>query len=80
MYYLNLNRHRIKYEHESNHCVGDIDGSGQVDIVDILLLLALWGDANTPAADAADVNQDGHRIDVHDLLMVLRQWGGCDSP
>ncbi|MCH2152544.1 MAG: dockerin type I repeat-containing protein [Phycisphaerales bacterium] len=61
---------------ESNHCVGDIDGSGQVDIVDILLLLALWGDANTPAADAADVNQDGV-VAVDDLLIVIGSWGDC---
>ncbi len=61
---------------ESAACAADIDESGQVDVVDVLLLLALWGDADTPAADAADVNQDGI-VAVDDLLIVIGGWGPC---
>ena len=61
---------------ESAPCEADIDESGQIDIVDILLLLALWGDADTPAAEAADVNQDGV-VAVDDLLIVIGSWGDC---
>jgi hypothetical protein len=57
-------------------CIADIDESGQVDVVDVLLLLALWGNADTPAAHAADVNQDGV-VAVDDLLIVIGGWGSC---
>ena len=57
-------------------CPADIDESGQVDIVDVLLVLALWGQGGTPAGDAADVDGDG-TVAVDDLLIVIGQWGAC---
>ena len=59
-------------------CEGDVDESGQVNIVDVLLVLALWGQGGTPAGDAADINGDGS-VSVDDLLIVIGQWGGCDA-
>jgi endonuclease/exonuclease/phosphatase family metal-dependent hydrolase len=53
-------------------CSADIDGSGAVDVVDFLTLLAAWGDAGGPG----DVNGDG-TVDVLDFLQVLASWGPC---
>ncbi len=54
-------------------CVGDLDGSGSIDIVDMLALLGLWGtDPNGPP----DFNGDGD-VGIDDFLMLLGAWGGC---
>ena len=49
---------------------GDIDGNGVVDVVDLLALLAAWGEPGGPA----DINNDGI-VDVVDLLILLANWG-----
>lgn len=53
---------------------GDVNNDGVVDISDMLLVMAAWG--NCPAADAcpADLNGDGV-IDISDLMLVLDNWG-----
>ena len=61
---------------EAAPCVADVDGSGAVDVVDMLLILALWGQSGTPAADVADLDGDG-TVAIEDLLMVIGQWGEC---
>jgi hypothetical protein len=54
-------------------CEGDLDGSGSIDIVDMLALLGLWGtDPNGPP----DFNGDGD-VGIDDFLMLLGGWGGC---
>jgi hypothetical protein len=53
-------------------CPADVDGSGTVDVVDLLAVLAAWGDDGVPE----DVNGDGV-VDVLDLLDVLAAWGPC---
>jgi hypothetical protein len=53
-------------------CIGDIDGSGAVDVDDLLSLLADWGGSGGPA----DLNDDG-AINVDDLLLLLAAWGPC---
>jgi len=53
-------------------CAADVDGSGAVDVVDFLTLLAAWGDAGGPG----DVNGDG-TVDVLDFLQLLAAWGPC---
>ncbi len=54
-------------------CSSDFDGSGTVDINDLLTVVAWWGTAG-PMGDA---NGDGV-VDVEDLLTAMDQWGTCD--
>jgi hypothetical protein len=53
-------------------CAADIDGSGAVDVSDLLLVLLAWGQGPGPA----DVTGDGV-VDVLDLIAVLSAWGAC---
>ncbi|MHC4947394.1 MAG: FG-GAP-like repeat-containing protein [Planctomycetota bacterium] len=62
----NVNNNAIPDECE---VVGDLDGSGGVDVADLLLVLAWWGG---PGPDG-DANNDGI-VDVADLLLVLAEW------
>ena len=55
-------------------CVADIDGSGSVEVNDVLLLLSSWGECSPPCD--ADLNNDGS-VDVNDVLMLLSLWGKC---
>ena len=52
-------------------CGGDIDGSGAVDIDDMLAVIGGWG---TPDGD---VTGDG-ATDISDLLLVLEFFGPCE--
>jgi hypothetical protein len=51
-------------------CIGDITGDGEVDVDDVLGLIAAWG------TDGGDVDGDGH-TGVNDLLLMLEAWGAC---
>ena len=51
-------------------CVGDVDGSGEVDIADLLAIVSAWG-TDDPQGD---VNSDGI-VNVSDLLEVMADWG-----
>ena len=53
-------------------CTGDLNGDGQVDGVDLGLLLGAWGTANP----AADLNGSGN-VDGVDLGLLLGSWGAC---
>jgi len=66
-------------------CVGDVDGGGNVNVSDLLVLLADWGacpapctagTANAPDTCPADFNRDCG-INVTDLLALLAAWGAC---
>ena len=50
---------------------GDIDGDGDVDTTDLLLLLAAWGPC--PGCPE-DINGDG-AVNTADLLLLLGNWG-----
>jgi hypothetical protein len=50
---------------------GDIDGDGDVDTADLLLLLAAWGPC--PGCPE-DINGDGV-VNTVDLLLLLANWG-----
>ena len=55
-------------------CPGDVSGDGVVDVLDILAVLAAWGETGELPAD---VSGDGV-VDVLDLLAVLGDWGPCE--
>jgi len=56
-----------------NICSADIDNSGEVNVTDLLAVIASWG-----ACDmcTADINDDGF-VNVSDLLIVIASWGPC---
>lgn len=57
----------------STSCPADLNGDGVIDVSDLLLLLAAWGD---DPGQGADLNGDCV-VDVSDLLMLLSAWGDC---
>jgi hypothetical protein len=57
-------------------CMGDVVPDGDVNCLDLLLVLATWGDCPPDTGCLADVNGDGV-VDVEDLLAVLAAWGPC---
>lgn len=60
------------FEPDECQCLPDIDGTGVVDVVDVLIVIARWGGSGPEG----DVNMDG-MVDVADLLLVLDAWGSC---
>ena len=52
-------------------CPGDLNESGDVDIDDLLALLAAFG-----TGSSGDCDQDGD-TDVEDLLILISAWGEC---
>ncbi|MDY7108518.1 MAG: hypothetical protein SYC29_07755 [Planctomycetota bacterium] len=64
---------RLEYEwSELFPCTpGDVDGDGDVDTADLLLLLGAWGDC--PGCPE-DINEDGV-VNTADLLILLGNWG-----
>jgi hypothetical protein len=58
-------------------CVGDIDASGEVNVADILQLIADFGDCNGIDSCFSDLNNDG-RVNVSDLLLLIGGWGICN--
>ena len=53
-------------------CMGDTNADFNVDVLDLLYVIAAWNTSN----DLADFNDDGY-VDVMDLLMVISNWGIC---
>jgi len=53
-------------------CHGDVNGDWVVDVLDLIEVLAEWGQHSSPA----DITGDGV-VDVLDLLEVLGAWGPC---
>jgi len=53
-------------------CPADVTGDGVVDVLDLIAVLAAWGQSDVPE----DINGDGI-VDVLDLLEVLTAWGPC---
>ena len=50
---------------------GDVDGDGDVDVVDVLEAISQWGCSGTCSAD---VNND-QSVDVQDVLIILANFG-----
>ena len=55
-------------------CAADTDGTGAVDVNDLLAVLNDWG--TDGSANDTDVDGSGV-VDVNDLLAVITGWGGC---
>lgn len=53
-------------------CFADCNFDYNVDVLDLLYVIAVWG-TNNPAGD---INEDGW-VDVSDLLAVISAWGAC---
>ena len=60
------------YEYQAGACPADVTGDGVVDVLDLLAVLAAWGQGGVPE----DITGDGV-VDVLDLLEVLESWGPC---
>ena len=71
---INANLEIYKVE---NPCYEDIDGSGTVDVSDLLILIGNWGTCGECVDEIpGDVTYDDI-VDVTDLLMVVGAWGSC---
>ncbi|HRQ76773.1 MAG TPA: hypothetical protein PK098_12735 [Phycisphaerales bacterium] len=57
-------------------CPADLNGSGNVDVQDLLILLGAWGPCPKSDVCLADLNYSG-AVDVQDLLILLGAWGPC---
>jgi len=60
-------------------CEADVDGSGVVNVADLLLLIQLWGPCFNFVCGYADIAPPGgnHAVNVEDLLAVINAWGAC---
>ncbi len=52
-----------------SNCIGDVDGSGSVNVADLLAIVSVWG-TNDPTGD---VTGDG-LVNVADILAVMADW------
>lgn len=59
---------------DSSGPVGDLNGDGVVNVADLLILLAAWGQCPSKGNCPADLNGDGV-VNVADMLLLLSQWG-----
>jgi hypothetical protein len=57
-------------------CPGDVDGSGAVDVRDVVAVLAGWGPCPKSGPCPSDLDGDGV-VGERDLLTVLTSWGPC---
>ncbi len=64
---------------EGKGCEGDVDGNGQVDILDLLAVISDFGTCpDEPEECPADLDGDGF-VFVTDLLIVLQNFGPCEG-
>ena len=55
----------------SRPCPADLDNDGAVGVLDLLTLLASWGEVGVPG------DFDGDGVGILDLLTLLANWGLC---
>ncbi|MAI66241.1 MAG: hypothetical protein CMJ26_00005, partial [Phycisphaerae bacterium] len=56
----------------ASNCIGDLDGSGEVDVQDLLIMIGDWGECECES----DFDSNGE-VDVDDLLLLIGAWGVC---
>jgi hypothetical protein len=54
-------------------CAADVDGSGEVDVSDLVALMMAWGPC--PGCPE-DLDGDG-AVGISDLIEVIVSWGPC---
>ncbi len=54
--------------------LGDVDGDGNVNVLDLIDVLLCFGQPAVPDCEWEDVNGDGN-VDVLDLITVLLNFG-----
>jgi hypothetical protein len=66
------------YTPTTKPCPPDVNGSGDVDVDDLIAVILGWGtcDKPCPPACAEDTNVDCN-VDVDDLVAVILAWGDC---
>ena len=57
-------------------CPADLDGSGDIGVKDLLVLLGAWGTCPPKGDCPADFDDSGD-VGVKDLLILLGAWGPC---
>ena len=70
------NNNGIPDECEPPPCPSDLDGSGDVGVKDLLVLLGAWGPCPPKGDCPADFDNSGD-VGVKDLLFLLGNWGPC---
>ena len=55
-------------------CLGDEDGDGSVDVLDLLAVISAWGECDGDCPSDFDANGI---VDVIDLLIVFDACGAC---
>jgi subtilisin family serine protease len=62
-------------------CIGDTNGTGAVDVDDLIAVILSWGACPTPPppcdADVAPSPTGDGVVDVDDLVTVILNWGAC---
>ena len=56
---------------------GDIDRDGDVDVANLIALLAAWGPCPQKSECPEDLDGSG-TVDFGDLLLLLAAWGACE--
>lgn len=59
-------------------CMEDLNNDGDVNVIDVLGILAQWGPCPNPDDCAADFNGNGG-VDVDDLLALIIVFGPCSG-
>ncbi|MDG2422449.1 MAG: S8 family serine peptidase [Phycisphaerales bacterium] len=62
--------------HVRDNCAGDINGTGSVNVTDLLAVLDAWGPCDPSSPCMADLDGNG-KVAVDDVLKVMEQWGPC---
>lgn len=61
----------ISLELKTKTKIGDLNGDGKVNILDVSRVIDKWGATNKPPED---INQD-NRVDIQDISILIDNWG-----